>query len=159
MNPISIQARIALWTIMAVAAAGAAYGVYLHVKHIGYEEAVAEYKVQADAANTKRAAVTPPIVAADAKAQETIRYVTKTLIKEIPVYVKTTDCPMPAGFRVLHDAAANGELPDAAAIPDAAPVPAPDVAETVADNYGTCRAAIQNLTSLRSWVDQQAQLK
>lgn len=61
-----------------------------------------------------------------------------TIVKEVPRYVPLDSCPLPGGFRVLHDAAAAGVLPDPARIPDAAPVPAQAVAGTVAGNYAAC---------------------
>ncbi len=33
----------------------------------------------------------------------------EVLIKEVPRYIPADSCPLPAGFRVLHDAAATGE--------------------------------------------------
>ena len=119
----------------------------------------AEYTAQAENANVARAVITPPIVKKEAAAQVRIRTVTQTIIKEVPVYVKATDCPMPGGFRVLHDAAADGQLPDAARIPDAATVPAQDVAATVADNYGTCQQTATRLSGLQEWVRAQAEAK
>jgi len=35
-----------------------------------------------------------------------------TIIKKVNVYVPQDSCPLPAGFRVLHDAAARNKLPD-----------------------------------------------
>jgi hypothetical protein len=72
----------------------------------------AQYATQAAKVDAKREAVAAPIVAKHEAAQVRIRTVTKTIIKEVPVYVQADACPMPAGFRVLHDAAANGEVPD-----------------------------------------------
>ncbi|MEO8021054.1 hypothetical protein [Polaromonas sp.] len=130
-----------------------------HQQDIGYGKARAEYAKQAKDVDDKRAAVAPPIVAKQEAAQAKIRTVTETIIKEVPIYVKADTCPMSGGFRVLHDAAANGEVPNPAAIPDAAPVPAQTAASTVAENYGTCRAAIENLSGLREWVRVQEALK
>jgi hypothetical protein len=61
------------------------------------------------------------------------------IVKEVPIYVPVDSCPLSGGFRVLHDAAAAGVLPDPARIPLAAPVPAQAVAGTVAGNYATCQ--------------------
>jgi hypothetical protein len=71
-------------------------------------------------------------------AGERIRTVTRTQIIEVPTYVSANDCPLSPGFRVLHDAAAVGQLPEPARIADAAAVPAPEVAATVVANYGAC---------------------
>ena len=119
----------------------------------------AEYTKQAENVNVARAVIAPPIVQKEAAAQVRIRTVTQTIIKEVPIYVKAADCPMPGGFRVLHDAAADGQLPDAARIPDAATVPAQDVATSITENYGTCRENAARLTGLQEWVRAQADAK
>jgi len=86
---------------------------------------------------------------------ETIRGATQTIVRQVPVFVPAGSCELPGGFRVLHDAAAQGSVPDAARIPDAAPVPAQAVAGTVADNYGTCHETGERLIELQDWVREQ----
>ena len=80
---------------------------------------------------------------------------TRTIIKEVPVYVPTGTADLPAGYRVLHDAAAQGELPDPARIADAAPVPAQDAAETIVSNYGTCHETAEQVIALQDWIRAQ----
>ena len=130
-----------------------------HQQGIGYDRAKSEYAKQAEETDDKRAAVAPVVEAAHKKAVEKIVVITETILKEVPVYVKDTDCPMPGGFRVLHDAAADGEIPDPAGIADAASVPAAAVATTVATNYGTCHQVAQRLTDLQGWVKVQQGLE
>lgn len=107
----------------------------------------------------RRATVSDKSGQANVAAEAKVRTITKTIIREVPVYVSANDCPMSPGFRVLHDAAAAGELPDPARIPDAAPVTPPVLAETVADNYGTCRETAQRLIDLQGWVRSQQGVK
>lgn len=77
------------------------------------------------------------------------RVVYKTLIKEIPKYVES-DCDMSAGFRVLHDAAANGTVPDTGSVgADVAAVPAEDAATTIVENYEACRDNERRLGALQ----------
>lgn len=77
------------------------------------------------------------------------RVVYKTLIKEIPKYVES-DCDLSGGFRVLHDAASAGAVPDTGASGvDAAPVAAQVVAETVIENYEACRDNERRLGALQ----------
>lgn len=130
-----------------------------HQQGIGYDRARAEYALQAKKADDKREAVAAPIEAHHAEETAKIVTVTKTIIKQVPIYVKNTDCPMPGGFRVLHDAAANGQVPDPAAVADAASAAAADVASTVATNYGTCHEVAQRLTDLQAWVHAQQVLQ
>ena len=85
---------------------------------------------------------------------------TKTITKEVPVYVTAEDdrrCTIPAGFVSLHDrAAAESDLPAdspaAGADGAASPVALSAVAGTVAENYGTCHETAARLTALQEWV-------
>lgn len=153
------MAKLLFILLIAGALVGGFNAFVKYEQRIGYDRARADYDKQAVAVDEKRAAVTPPIESKAKEAVAKVQTVTKTIIKEVPVYVKATDCPMPGGFRVLHDAAANGEVPDASRIPDAATAPAQDVAATVADNYGTCRVIRENLIGLQAWVDAQRGLQ
>lgn len=85
--------------------------------------------------------------------------VTETIVKEVPVYVSPADPDLPGGFRVLHDAAAEGRVPNPAAIANAAAVPAQDAARAVAENYGICRADQLKLQGLQEWVAEQQKTK
>lgn len=144
--------------LMVVVIAGGCYLLEQRIEQRGYDRAVIDYEKQAKKIDDKRESITPVVEAKHAEVVTKIVTVTKTLVKEVPVYVKDTDCPMSGGFRVYHDAAANGEVPDASSIPDAAPAPAQDVATTVAENYGACNIIRQNLIHLQSWVAAQKAL-
>jgi hypothetical protein len=84
-------------------------------------------------------------LAADLEAARAQRQVvTRTITREVPRYVRE---PAPAcadaglhagGFRVLHDAAAAGVVPDPARVADAPAVGAAAAAGTIADNYAAC---------------------
>lgn len=77
-----------------------------------------------------------------ARAQRQI--VTRTIIREVPRYVREpapqcADAGLHAGgFRVLHDAAAAGVVPDPARVADAPAVGAAAAAGTIVDNYAAC---------------------
>ena len=148
--------------LIAVALAALAFGYFAWADYIGdvrEAEIHADYKVQADIADAERAAIAAPIEAKQQAAQAHIRTVTKTIVKEVKVYVKDTDCPMPSGFRVYHDAAANGKVPDATGIADAAPSTTADVASTIAQNYGTYHEIAARLSGLQDWVRSQQEVK
>ncbi len=150
------------WMLYAALAVALVAGYFAWADHIGdvrEEKVRAQYAKQAKAADDKRAAIAPQIAVKQAVQQEKIRTVFKTIIKEVPTYVSINDCPMSPGFRVFHDAAANGVLPDASRIPDAAHVPAQDVANTVAENYQICHATAARLTGLQDWVRAQQAAK
>lgn len=84
-------------------------------------------------------------LAADLEAARARRQVvTRTITREVPRYVRE---PAPqcadaglhsGGFRVLHDAAAAGVVPDPARVADAPAVGAAAAAGTIADNYAAC---------------------
>lgn len=85
----------------------------------------------------------------------------QTIVREVPTYVTPaadTRCTVPAGFVSLHNAAAQGAVPDPAAAGSAdapaAGVALSTVASTVAANYTTCHANAQQLISLQQWVSQ-----
>lgn len=59
--------------------------------------------------------------------------------------------PLPAGWRVLHDAAAAG-VPPTAGSPAAAPVDAQEAAGTVRDNYAACREQDEHYQELQRWL-------
>ena len=126
--------------------------------------------------NTERAAQTMTVLRVEVKQVEvTERIVTQyvdrvrvvreqadTIIREVPVYVPQScdaDGRLPAGWRVLHDAAASGRVTDPATVAHAQPVALDTAAATVARNYGTCRETAEQLTALQQWVREQAALQ
>jgi hypothetical protein len=97
-------------------------------------------------------------LAADLEAaREKRRVVTRTITKEVPVYVQSAPVACAAaglhapGFRVLHDAAAAGVVPDPARVAAAAPVEPAAAAATIADNYATCNDLRQQLLGWQRW--------
>ena len=91
-----------------------------------------------------------------------VREVGTTITKEVPVYVTAkadAACAVPVGFVRLHDAAAEGRVPEPAAGDPDAPAPGlalSAVADTVADNYTTCHANAEQLIALQAWVRQHS---
>ena len=128
-------------------------------RDVGRQEMRDDYASQAATSNAARAAVADTIAPKAEAAQAQIRTVFKTIIKEVPTYVSTNDCPMSPGFRVYHDAAADGKLPNPADIAHAAAAPADTVASTVAENYQTCHATAARLSALQDWVRGQQTIK
>ena len=82
----------------------------------------------------------------------------RTIIKEIPIYVKDT-CTLSADWRMLHDSAVKSELPDPTRDSDERTVTAQDALETVAVNYGICHQNAATLSSLQDWVKEQALIR
>lgn len=150
------------WLLYLALAAALVAGYFAWADHIGDAREVkirAQYAEQAKKADEARAAISVPIAEKQIVVQEKIRTVFKTIIKEVPTYVSENDCPMSPGFRVFYDAAANGVIPDPARIPDAAHVPAQDVANTTAENFKTYHEVAARLTGLQDWVKAQQAVK
>ena len=145
-------AAVLLWLALA----------WLHDRDAGnYERGRTDYAAEMEAAAkpiiAEQARITTKIETKYVDRIKTVRGRTVTTIREVPVYVSSADCPLSPGFRVLHDASAEGAVPDPADIPDAAPVAAQDAASTVADNYGTYHETAEQLKALQAWVKQQAE--
>jgi hypothetical protein len=89
-------------------------------------------------------------------AQDRVRIYTEAaqVIHDIPTFIPPGACELPAGFRVLHDAAATGQAPEASRGPDGPAVPAEDLAATIADNYTACRDVAAQLGALQQWVNE-----
>ncbi len=147
--------------LLYIALAGALWAGYHawaeHQREAGRAEMRAQYAQQAQTADTKREVITQVVDREVVKVVEKIAVVTETIIKEVPIYVSHTAPDLPGGFRVLHDAAARGQVPDPAAIPAAAPATAQAVAATVAENYGTCALYAARVKGWEEWANRQMQ--
>lgn len=108
-------------------------------------------------------AITHQAEAKEQVAQDHIRVVTRTLIKEIPGAIPSSvdrGFPLSVGWVRFHDAAALGLDLSAAAGPPgladdvASPVKSSDAAATIAGNYGACHETAERLTALQDWVRQ-----
>ena len=157
-----------------VAAALAVVALLFAVHHHGFSRGVAHEKA-AEAARLDRArkdvarreataaAVTDKARADLGRQTARIEYVTRTLIKEVPVYVSLAAdarCVVPVGLVRIHDAAAAGApvLPAAAGGPLDAPsgVELSAVAATVAENYGAAYLWRAEAMTWRAWYADQA---
>jgi hypothetical protein len=157
MNPLA-WLKPGRWLLYLGLAGALVLGYYAwrdYQRELGYQQAVDKLKAQADAADAKREVITQVVERRVVQRVKDIQIITETIYKEVPVYVRPTDPPLSAGFRVLHDAAARGEVPGPAAIADAAAVPAQDAARTVTENYGACRADRARLIELQGWARAQ----
>jgi hypothetical protein len=117
-------------------------------------EAEAEAKRTEAILYARNSATVAELAKSAAVETEKIRVVTSVIRERVEVYVPSDTPDLPAGWRVLHDAAATGREPDPSATggPDATPVPAKTAAETVAENYGSCREDQERLRLLQQYV-------
>lgn len=106
----------------------------------------------------KSAQASQEIGAARVESAERIRTITKEITREVPTLLPAAGAAallLPAGWGLLHDAAATGtpSLLDPASPrrADETPIPAADAASTVIANYGSCRDTSDRLTHLQDW--------
>lgn len=124
-------------------------------------------ETRATTAESSAAAARSDLAASQASEHIVTKYVDRvqivrergaTIIQKVPVYVTAqadSHCIVPVGFVRLHDAAATSTtLPDPAGPADAQPsgLALSTLAGTVVDNYTTCHATAENLTTLQDWV-------
>jgi hypothetical protein len=127
-------------------------------------EADARASKRAQAVTTAQAAVTSQVETKAATTLQRERVVTRTITERIPIYVPVeadARCIVPVGFVRVHDAAAVGDLsavPESAGVADGGPsgLALSDVAEAVADNYGSARQNAGQLKALQDWIRQVA---
>lgn len=131
----------------------------------GWMKGAAHVQAEWDAETVKQSLTVARVEKVQAEA--TVKVVTKfvdrvrvvketgaTLTKEVVRYVPSDSCPLPAGWRVLHDAAARGEPADPAGGLDAPTVAAQDAAATVIENYSASHANAEQLRALQDWVQE-----
>ncbi len=128
-----------------------------HQRELGREEVRQQFAREAQAADARRQVITQYVDRDVVRVVEKIAVVTETIIKEVPIYVPSDAPDLPAGWRLLHDAAARGQVPDPAALAHAAPVAADAAAATLTKNYGQCREAAARLIGLQEWIRLQQQ--
>jgi len=140
-------------------------GVYLK----GRSDGIRSLKTQIDAErtraleaalefNAKEADLRDALSEAQNKKITRLRVVTKEIIKEVPVHVTPVadaKCVVPTGFVLIHNAAVDGLSPPPAPADGTSDAPSgvalSEVAETVADNYGTCHELRQQVIGWQGW--------
>lgn len=110
-NPAVIRAALIVAAVLGIFGFGYSKGAASVQADWDQEKMVAE-KAYNDLREAQVKA-TDALVAEYEKKLDQLRGNTTTIIKKVPVYVPKNSCPMPAGFRVLHDAAARNEIPGA----------------------------------------------
>ena len=151
----SWQIRLAFAAVIATVLLGAGWKCYVAGKQTIQREWDAE-----KAANVLRAAeearknqeVANTVAANVAETARKDRIVYRTILKEVD---RVQDCPIDPLVGVLHDAAATATMPDTStAGADAAAVTAKDLAETVVENYESCRDSMRRLEALQEIIRQ-----
>lgn len=150
------------YRLLALAALGVAlvgFGWIKGVSHVQakWDAAIQQQTLQVAAVRERQAQATVKVVTQFVDRVRVVREKGETIIKEVPVYVSAqadAACLVPRGFVRLHDAAAQGVVPEPAGNSDAAPagVALSAVAGTVAENYTACRENAEQLTALQEWI-------
>ncbi len=151
-----------LWVALALAAIG---GYSWWVYDAGRDSVQAKW----DAANVKSQAEIMRLREAAGKVTTKIEYRTvekvrtihekgDTIIRYRDRFVPADSGMLPGGFRLFYDAAIKNTVPDPARIPDAAPVPVTDVADTHAANAKLCNIAYATVAGWQAWAQEQEAL-
>lgn len=154
------------YRLLALAALGVALVGFGWVKGAGHvqaqwDAAIQQQTLQAAAIRERQAQATVKVVTEYVDRIRVVREKGDTIFKEVPVYVPDqadTACTINSGFVRLHDAAAEGRVPEPAQDADAAPagIALSAVAGTVAANYQTCHENAEQLRALQAWVSEIA---
>ena len=153
-----LAAKIAIITTLATAL----FSAGLYIGHKWGVSACYEATIEAQAhsieTGIKQAVVSDQTVTKYVDRVQIVQGKSRTIIKEIPIYVKDT-CTLSADWRMLHDSAVKSELPDTTRDSDERTVTAQNALETVAANYGICHENSQTLQALQSWVREQSSIR
>lgn len=151
-----------VWIALALVAAGLLYG---HTRfnagqastQAKWDKSIERGKAEVSRLKAAASTVTVKVETKYVDRVKTIREKADVLVREVKVFVPDGSCALPGGFRLHHDAAAEGSIPDPAGIADAAPVDPQTAAVTIAGNYATCHETGQRLSSLQEWVQKQCE--
>lgn len=158
LQALSLSSKIAICTTLAAAL----FSTGLYVGHkwgvSSCYEATIEAQRHTIETGIKQAVVSDKTITQYVDRVQIVQGKSRTIIKEIPIYVQDT-VNLSGGFRLLHDSAVNNELPDPTRIIDAPTVAVETVAETIAGNYGICHENSTTLSALQEWVKEQSLIK
>ena len=158
LQALSLSSKIAICTTLCAALFSA--GLYVGHKWgvSSCYEATIEAQRHTIETGIKQAVVSDQTVTKYVDRVQIVQGKSRTIIKEIPIYVKDT-CTLSADWRMWHNNAVYNELPDTTRDSDEGTVTAQDALETVATNYGLCYENSQTLQALQSWVREQSSIR
>jgi len=152
-----------LWGLLAFLAIVAGSMWYGHhwgseSKQAQWDKSVAKGLAQVEKLKDEAGKITTKVETVYVDRIKTITQKGKEIERIKTVFVPVDSPDLPGSVRLYHDAASQNAIPDAARIPDAAPVPLADLAGTVASNYGQCNVYIAQLEGWQDWAKQQMSL-
>lgn len=144
------------WRLLLLAAAVAGVvGYGAHQQSVGRDKVIAELRERVATSEKARTAISAAADKRWAERSQQVKVIKETILKEVPVYVTEDDPDVSGAFRVLHDAAAHGIIPNPARVANAAPASAQDLARTITENYSVYNSVAEQLRELQKWVDAQ----
>ncbi len=156
---IPLAAKVAIATTLAAAL----FSTGLYVGHkwgvSSCYEATIEAQAHAIETGIQQAVVSDKTVTKYVDRVQIVQGKSRAIIKEVKVYVKDDTCTLSGGFRLLHDSAANNELPDPARIADAETVSFETATKTIFENYEACNVNSETLSSLQQWLREQSAIR
>mgnify|MGYP006051886379 FL=1 len=120
-----------------------------------WDASVARGIIEVEKLKKKQVVVTTKVETKYLTKTVTIREKARAIETVREVFVPVDSGSLPGGFRLFHDAAVTGVIPESASILDAAPVPVADVADTLASNYERCHVAYATVEGLQDWILEQ----
>lgn len=147
--------RVLALILLAVALVGFGWVKGADQVHAEWDAAVLKQNLTTARVQKKQAEATVQVVTKYIDRVRVVQVAGDTIIKEVPQYVPSDSCLLPAGFRVLHDAAASNTVPNPVSVANAPAVPAQDVATTIATNYRQYFELATQLEALQEWVRAQ----
>ena len=158
LQALSLSSKIAICTTLAAAL----FSAGLYVGHKWGVSACYEATIEAQAhsieTGIKQAVVSDQTVTKYVDRVQIVQGKSRTIIKEIPIYVQDT-VNLSGGWRMLHDNAVYNAVSDTTRDSDEATVTATDALETVIRNYGICHENSTTLSSLQDWVREQSVIR
>jgi len=158
LQALSLSSKIAICTTLCAALFSA--GLYVGHKWgvSSCYEATIEAQRHTIETGIKQAVVSDQTVTKYVDRVQIVQGKSRTIIKEIPVYVQDT-CTLSADWRLWHNNAVYNEVSDTTRDSDEGTVTAQAALERVASNYGICHENSQTLQALQSWVREQSSIR
>jgi hypothetical protein len=163
LQALSLSSKIAICTTLAAALFSA--GLYVGHKWgvSSCYEATIEAQRHSIETGIKQAVVSDQTVTKYVDRVQIVQGKSRTIIKEIPIYVQDT-VNLSGGWRMLHNNAVYNAVSDTTRDSDettvkAQSVTATDALETVIRNYGICHENSTTLSSLQEWVKEQSLIR
>jgi hypothetical protein len=158
LQALSLSSKIAICTTLCAALFSA--GLYVGHKWgvSSCYEATIEAQRHTIETGIKQAVVSDQTVTKYVDRVQIVQGKSRTIIKEIPIYVQDT-VNLSGGWRMLHNNAVYNAVSDTTRDSDEATVTATDALETVIRNYGICHENSTTLSSLQDWVREQSVIR